>query len=419
MNRKILASAVLAAFGLTANLVAAQQDSQSSSTTTGVGGTVHSATGEDVNTGVGTANSQKNAADASNSGPSGQTAGTTGSNAKTGGTAPVESQVGADPQSAKRANDPSAKARADVVDAPTPDLDAHGVGARGMRGDDDSRERAGLPPYRGPVQRSDPTINDAQGAWAARAAQMNRSMRERERQAYEQGRNDGRNERNAQWRYRADMEAGPSYSSPRYRGRDDWRSDRGWNSADAWADYYQGQDGGSRGDRGWGDMGRSSQYYDFRNPGRDARYDRYSDDLTDRGNRGYPMYEQRAYRGRNGPDDWARNWYDQHRDWFTADRGDGDYRDRGWGDAGRSSEYYDFRDPGPDRNYDRTRDSLRDRNWRQERNARYYDSRRAGRENDAMANSNDGPDFWNMDVRDHAQWNERTYRGTANQGLHE
>ncbi len=191
-------------------------------------------------------------------------------------------------------------------------------------------------------------------------------------------------------------------------------------------------------DRGWGDMGRSGEYYDFRDPGPDRNYDRYGDDLRDRGDRGYPRYE-REYRGRNGPDDWARNWYDEHRDWFRADRGDGDYRDRGWGDMGRSSEYYDFRDPGPDRRYDRYRDSLRDRDWRQ---GRAYDIRsrrdsysyrydspdadhRLMRErgyggypggDDYMA-SDDRPGFGDMDVPDHARWNQRSYRGTANRAI--
>ncbi len=51
--------------------------------------------------------------------------------------------------------------------------------------------------------------------------------------------------------------------------------------------------------------------------------------------------------------------------------------DRGWGDMGRSSEYYDFRDPGVDRNYNRYEDSLRDRRWDESRRDmdRYRDRR--------------------------------------------
>jgi hypothetical protein len=197
-------------------------------------------------------------------------------------------------------------------------------------------------------------------------------------------------------------------------------------------------------DTGWGDMGRSSDYYDFREPGRDRYYDRYSDDLRDRGDRRYPRYERdmRARRDRDG--NWLSDWYDERRDWFQADRSDGDWQDRGWGDMGRSSEYYDFRDPGPDRYYERYRDDLYDRGWTRQRypdrwggRDRYSEwddyppravrgNRMSGQErrwrdsryDDATAGEYD-PDFGEMDVRDHAQWNERSYRGSANRGLRE
>jgi hypothetical protein len=67
-------------------------------------------------------------------------------------TNPAESQVGADPKKSRAKRDPTAQSPADPVDAPPPAADAAAEGARGPRGDDESRARSGVPEYEGPVQ---------------------------------------------------------------------------------------------------------------------------------------------------------------------------------------------------------------------------------------------------------------------------
>jgi hypothetical protein len=79
-------------------------------------------------------------------------------------TNPAESQITADPAKSKKKRNPAAQNPADPVEAPAPSADASADGARGPRGDDDSRERANVPEYTGPVQEpgesADPNIKD-------------------------------------------------------------------------------------------------------------------------------------------------------------------------------------------------------------------------------------------------------------------
>ena len=79
-------------------------------------------------------------------------------------TKPAESQMRADPSKSKKKRNPAAQGQAEPVEAPTPSADATGDGARGPRGDDDSRERANLPEHTGPVQdpgeTADPNLKD-------------------------------------------------------------------------------------------------------------------------------------------------------------------------------------------------------------------------------------------------------------------
>jgi hypothetical protein len=79
-------------------------------------------------------------------------------------TKPAESQIRADPDKSKKKRNPAAQGQAEPVEAPTPAADATAEGARGPRGDDDSRERANVPEYTGPVQEpgepADPNIKD-------------------------------------------------------------------------------------------------------------------------------------------------------------------------------------------------------------------------------------------------------------------
>jgi len=65
--------------------------------------------------------------------------------------------------------------------------------------------------------------------------------------------------------------------------------------------------------------------------------------------------------------------------------------DTGWGDMGRSSEYYDFRDPGPDRHYNRQEDSLRD--WNGDRRS-YRSDRRWNESQRDMNRYSDRRDDW-------------------------
>jgi hypothetical protein len=81
-------------------------------------------------------------------------------------TKPAETQVGADPQKSKADRDPAAQSQAQPVETQPPAADAHAEGARGPRGDDESRARAGLPEYEGPVQKpgatADPNLKQDQ-----------------------------------------------------------------------------------------------------------------------------------------------------------------------------------------------------------------------------------------------------------------
>jgi len=77
-------------------------------------------------------------------------------------TKPAETQIRSDPDKSKKKRDPAAQNQVEPVEAPTPSADATADGARGPRGDDDSRERANLPEHSGPVQQpgetADPNI---------------------------------------------------------------------------------------------------------------------------------------------------------------------------------------------------------------------------------------------------------------------
>jgi hypothetical protein len=77
-------------------------------------------------------------------------------------TKPADSQMHADPNKSKKKRNPAAQSQTEPVDAPTPSADATAEGARGPRGDDESRERANLPEHGGPVQKpgesADPNI---------------------------------------------------------------------------------------------------------------------------------------------------------------------------------------------------------------------------------------------------------------------
>jgi hypothetical protein len=89
-----------------------------------------------------------------------------GTNAES--TKPAESQMRADPNKSKKKRNPAAQNQAEPVEAPTPSADATADGARGPRGDDDSRKRANMPEHSGPVQKpgepADPNIKKQQQA---------------------------------------------------------------------------------------------------------------------------------------------------------------------------------------------------------------------------------------------------------------
>jgi len=74
-------------------------------------------------------------------------------------TDPAESQVGADPAKSKAKRNPAAQKPADTVEAAPASADAHADGARGPRGDDESRARANVPEYEGPVQKPGETAD--------------------------------------------------------------------------------------------------------------------------------------------------------------------------------------------------------------------------------------------------------------------
>lgn len=79
-------------------------------------------------------------------------------------TNPAESQVGADPKKSKAKRDPTSQSQADPIETQPPAADAHAEGARGPRGDDESRARSGVPEYEGPVQEpgqpADPNLKE-------------------------------------------------------------------------------------------------------------------------------------------------------------------------------------------------------------------------------------------------------------------
>ena len=83
-------------------------------------------------------------------------------------TTPAESQVGADPKKSKTKRDPAGQNPAQPVQAEPPAADAHAEGARGPRDDDESRARAGVPEYQGPVQEpgqpADPNVRKQESA---------------------------------------------------------------------------------------------------------------------------------------------------------------------------------------------------------------------------------------------------------------
>ena len=83
-------------------------------------------------------------------------------------TNPAESQVGADPRKSKTKRDPAAQSPAQPIETQPPAADAHAEGARGPRGDDESRARSGVPEYEGPVQEpgesADPNLDGKEPA---------------------------------------------------------------------------------------------------------------------------------------------------------------------------------------------------------------------------------------------------------------
>ncbi len=87
-------------------------------------------------------------------------------------TNPAESQVGADPKKSKAKRNPAAQKPADPIEATPPSADAHSDGARGPRGDDESRARANVPEYNGPVQKpgepADPNVRKQESGQQAR-----------------------------------------------------------------------------------------------------------------------------------------------------------------------------------------------------------------------------------------------------------
>jgi len=191
------------------------------------------------------------------------------------------------------------------------------------------------------------------------------------------------------------------------------------------------------GDRGWGDMGRSSEYYDFRDPGADRNYNRYEDSLRDRNwsqsdrrwdesRRNMNRYDrdygsaQRDYdydyrydsRSRNRNDAYSQyDDYGRNGDPYYQDQYAGDRYSRDWRDGDRYSSRYDRdrRSAMGQRGgrYDDRYARDYDRDWRSNQNGGY------------TADRSDDVDFGDMNIDDRAQWHERTYRGTANRGLHD
>jgi hypothetical protein len=175
-------------------------------------------------------------------------------------------------------------------------------------------------------------------------------------------------------------------------------------------------------DTGWGDMGRSSEYYDFRDPGPDRNYNRYEDSLRDWGG------DRQSYRSdsrwnesqrdmnRYGDrrDDWrAAERYPRrgYRDYDSAQRDNYDYYDNRSGSRYRDEPYMQEGRDGylywRNQRYDDRYSGRYDRDWRADR----------GRGGDYTADRYGDPDFGDMDIREQSQWNERSYRGTANRGL--
>jgi len=184
-------------------------------------------------------------------------------------------------------------------------------------------------------------------------------------------------------------------------------------------------------DRGWGDMGRSSEYYDFRDPGPDRNYNRYRDSLRDwngdrrayRSDRRWDESQRDMNRYSDRRDDWRsadRSSRRDYRDYDSAQRDDYDYgnqsgsryRDDPYMQEGRNGDPYwqEGRNGDSywqDGRYDERYSSRYDRDWRGG----------TGKGGDYMADRSDDVEYSDMDVNDRAQWNERTYRGTANRGL--
>jgi hypothetical protein len=234
-------------------------------------------------------------------------------------TKPLESQISADPQKSKSTPSAQTQQRADPPTAPTPRADTAGAGARGPRGDDESRARAGLPEYQGPVQV--PPAVQAEGQYRQGPGMP----------AWQQGR-DGSEYQDRMARYRDDPYSGQARfddrwapqdrmyrdrGDPRYDYRDDWRPSPRWRDDRTWRDDYDPR----HNDRRYRD--RWSTYDDS------WRSDRYggSDDWRsrDRYSRPYPpqRWGGQAYRDRQ---------YPRGRDEFYADRDD--WRYEGWrGDA--------------------------------------------------------------------------------------
>ena len=211
----------------------------------------------------------------------------------------------------------------------------------------------------------------------------------------------------------------------------------------------------------WGDEGRSSEYYNFRDPGIDRNFERYQDSGRNWiGDRRWSRSDRRWDDSRRDMDRYS----DRGDDWRSAQRESRrGYRDYDYGSAQRDSYDYGYdsdtryRDGAYSRNGDEGRTGpfpqnrySRDqysqgrysRDWRDgdRYSTRYdrdrrsamsqqggrYDGRyardydrdwRSGQGGDYTADRHDDVDFNDMNIRERAQWHERTYRGTANQGI--
>jgi len=185
-------------------------------------------------------------------------------------------------------------------------------------------------------------------------------------------------------------DSGPDrYYEDRMRDRNDdqrWnRSERRWDESRRDMDRY-------------GDNRRYSAPYtsrDYDNRGYDSAWRDYNDDRYVRDGREYSGNDPYDRYGRGGGP-YSQQWL--YEDRYAAENRFQRDRDERYGRGGgpyTQQWLYEDRYANQDR-----------RNWRGDRGG--YSAER-----------DTGVDFEDMDVRDRAQWNEHTYRGSANRGLHE